>query len=187
MRKISICSSGASWIERSMSSSTSSAPSLVRISTYRVSAASNGAVPPAAESARIAYRASCCASSAATFRRGRTSSSGAPASSIDACVDTAKRYCASPSWMSPATRARSSATARPNSAKRIARHAPTSISPYASMRRKSPYDTYELASSGWKTQCSDAKSMSVNPSASQLARSSPRRRNRSLQPTTETR
>ena len=56
--------------------------------------------------------------------RGAHSSTGAPASSIDACVETAKRYCARPSWISRATRARSSATARPNSANWIARQAP---------------------------------------------------------------
>ena len=72
---------------------------------------------------------------------GATSPTGAPASSIWAWVETAKRYCASPSWISRATRARSSATARPNSAERIARHAPTSISANASRRRNSPAAT----------------------------------------------
>ena len=49
-----------------------------------------------------------------------------------------------------------------------------------------PATTSELASSGWKTRCSAAKSMSVKPSASQRARSSPRRTKRIPQPTTAT-
>ena len=52
-----------------------------------------------------------------------------PASSMLACVEIVKRYWASPSWISRATRARSSATARPNSAKRIARHTPAIRTP----------------------------------------------------------
>ena len=44
----------------------------------------------------------------------------------------------------------------------------------------------ELASSGWNTRCSAAKSISVKPSASQRARSSPRRTKRAPQPTTAT-
>ena len=39
-------------------------------------------------------------------------------------AESAKRYCARPSWISRATRARSSATARPNSASPIARQTP---------------------------------------------------------------
>ena len=83
----------------------------------------------AEERASTAKRASCCAAAAASFSFGSVCSSGAPASSMLACVETAKRYCARPSWISRATRARSSATARPNSAKLIARQTPTSNSP----------------------------------------------------------
>ena len=68
IRKTSICSSGPEPDRSgSISSSTSSAPSAVRKSTYRRSAASNGERPDADESARIANRASCCAASAASF------------------------------------------------------------------------------------------------------------------------
>ena len=76
----------------------------------------------------MAKRASCCAASAASFRLASVCSCGAPFCSIVAWVDTAKRYCARPSWISRATRARSSATARPNSAKLIARQTPASKS-----------------------------------------------------------
>src|SRR6266516_5211913 len=125
MRKTSICSSGASRIPSWISSSTSRAPSAVRKSTYRRRAASKGAEPPADERASTAKRASCCAASAASFSCGSVVSGEAPFSSMLACVETANRYCASPSWISRATRARSSATARPNSANRIARQTPT--------------------------------------------------------------
>ena len=82
IRKTSICSSGASRTVGSTSSSTSRAPSAVRTSTYRRSAESKRAEPPAGDSARTAKRASCCAVMAACLRRGSTSSSGAPDSSM---------------------------------------------------------------------------------------------------------
>ena len=50
--------------------------------------------------------------------RGSTSSMSAPVRSRFTCVESANRYWASPSWISRATRVRSSATARPNSALR---------------------------------------------------------------------
>ena len=85
--------------------------------------------PPAEERASTAKRASCCAAVAASWSRGSTLSSSAPLPSMEVAVEIAKRYCASPSWISRATRARSSATARPNSAARIARQTPTSSTP----------------------------------------------------------
>jgi hypothetical protein len=74
-------------------------------------------------------RASCWARFAADFSRRIVPSGAVPRSSIAAWVEIVNRYCASPSWISRATRARSSATARPNSAKRIARQTPASRSP----------------------------------------------------------
>src|SRR4029450_8817961 len=49
-------------------------------------------------------------------RGRRRAHARAPAPSIAGGVETKKKYCESPSWISRATRARSSATARPNSA-----------------------------------------------------------------------
>ena len=88
-----------------------------------------GALPLADERARIANRASCCARAAAALICVTLPSGAFPASSMLACVEIVKRYWASPSWISRATRARSSATARPNSAKRIARHTPAIRTP----------------------------------------------------------
>src|SRR5215211_1418018 len=65
---------------------------------------SNGALPLAEERARIAKRASCCASAAASLRRLTVPTGAEPRSSMAACVEIVKRYCASPSWISRATR-----------------------------------------------------------------------------------
>ena len=77
----------------------------MRKSTYRRRAESNGAEPPADESASTAKRASCCAAAAASFSRASVVFGSAPFSSMLACVETANRYCARPSWISRATRA----------------------------------------------------------------------------------
>ena len=93
--------------------------------------------PAADESASTANCASCCAAVVASLSRGRICSSSAPDSSMLTCVESAKRYCARPSWMSRATRARSSATARPNSAWPIARQTPTRRTAKARSRSRS--------------------------------------------------
>ena len=86
-------------------------------------------MPLADESASTANFASCCAASAASWSFGSVTSSDAPPPSMLTWVEIANRYWARPSWISRATRARSSATARPNSAARIARHTANSSTP----------------------------------------------------------
>ena len=130
IRKTSICSSGASRTSGSISSSTSSSPvggqelhvaAQRRVERRRAAGRGEG---EHGEARLLLRRRRRPASAAAATR-----SSDAPASSMLTCVEIAKRYCARPSWMSRATRARSSATARPNSAYPIARQTPTSRTP----------------------------------------------------------
>ena len=175
MRKISICSSGARRIAGvDLELDLELAVGGEELDVAAEAPRRTGAVPLADESARIAKRASCCASSAASFKLRRDlldRRTGLEHRGVrrdgeeilrEAVVDLARH----------ARSLLGDRAAELGEADRAPRadedHGDTRACAGSRPARRSV-----LASSGWNTRWSAAKSISVKPSASQRARSSP--------------